>query len=79
MVSLSECDCIDFLRRNLPCKHIYRLALELEVVEIPVYDKKAAAFFDFQAEIDHFYKLYLLGIVTGEQYAKIGEILQKGE
>ena len=76
-VSLADCDCADFARRQLPCKHIYRLALELGTVEIPDYDKKAAAGFNFQAEIDRFYELYRLGILTGEQYAKIGEALQK--
>lgn len=28
-VSLDSCTCSDFTRRNLPCKHIYRLASEL--------------------------------------------------
>ena len=27
--SLSECECVDFHRRKLPCKHMYRLAHEL--------------------------------------------------
>ena len=32
--SLSCCDCYDFQERNLPCKHIYRLAVELGFIEI---------------------------------------------
>lgn len=32
-VSLDECNCADFMRRKLPCKHIYRLAMELGVFE----------------------------------------------
>lgn len=28
-VSLERCECIDFARRKLPCKHMYRLAHEL--------------------------------------------------
>ena len=32
--SLSECDCYDFQKRKLPCKHIYRLAVEIGVIEI---------------------------------------------
>ncbi len=32
--SLSRCDCLDFQKRNLPCKHMYRLAVELGVIEI---------------------------------------------
>ncbi len=29
--SLLKCECMDFQRRNLPCKHMYRLAYELDV------------------------------------------------
>lgn len=32
--SLSQCTCHDFQDRRLPCKHIYRLAVELGVIEI---------------------------------------------
>jgi transcriptional antiterminator Rof (Rho-off) len=32
--SLSQCTCHDFQDRHLPCKHMYRLAVELGVVEI---------------------------------------------
>lgn len=32
--SLSRCTCYDFSSRHLPCKHIYRLAVELGVIEI---------------------------------------------
>ena len=32
--TLSSCDCDDFLERLLPCKHIYRLAVELGYIEI---------------------------------------------
>lgn len=32
--SLSQCNCYDFQGRQLPCKHMYRLAVELGVVEI---------------------------------------------
>ncbi len=31
VTSLSQCDCVDFARRKLPCKHMYRLAHELDV------------------------------------------------
>ena len=30
-VSLGECTCMDFMRRRKPCKHIYRLAVELGI------------------------------------------------
>ena len=32
--SLDSCTCGDFFRRALPCKHIYRLAFELEGMEV---------------------------------------------
>lgn len=31
--SLVHCSCIDFNRRRLPCKHMYRLAMELGLME----------------------------------------------
>lgn len=40
--SLSKCNCYDFQERGLPCKHIYRLAVELGYIEIikrPTFDK----------------------------------------
>lgn len=30
--TLETCTCVDFIRRKLPCKHIYRLAIELGVL-----------------------------------------------
>ena len=32
-VTLDSCECSDFKRRQLPCKHIYRLAIELGLIE----------------------------------------------
>jgi len=34
--SMESCTCEDFLQRKLPCKHIYRLAYELGIMEVPV-------------------------------------------
>ncbi|MBR1420732.1 MAG: SWIM zinc finger family protein [Selenomonadaceae bacterium] len=33
-VSLTKCSCIDFSRRRKPCKHMYRLAHELEIFSL---------------------------------------------
>ena len=33
--SLSSCTCSDFTHRKLPCKHIYRLAMELSIIDLP--------------------------------------------
>ncbi len=32
--ALTECECVDFQRRKLPCKHIYRLAHELKILSM---------------------------------------------
>ncbi len=31
--SLSKCDCEDFKRRNLPCKHMYKFAYKLGIID----------------------------------------------
>lgn len=36
ITTLSNCSCIDFSRRNLPCKHMYRLAHELSFFNLGV-------------------------------------------
>lgn len=33
VTTLSDCTCIDFVRRRLPCKHMYRLAIELGIID----------------------------------------------
>lgn len=53
--TLSKCNCHDFRDRNLPCKHIYRLAVELGIIEIikrPSYDKKSVQAIKESASID---------------------------
>ncbi len=36
-VSLVECTCSDFTRRKKPCKHMYRLAMELGIFPAEYY------------------------------------------
>lgn len=53
--TLSSCNCYDFQSRNLPCKHMYRLAVELDIVEIikrPTYDKASIQAIKESADID---------------------------
>lgn len=33
IVTLDSCSCFDFSKRKLPCKHIYRLAMELGLID----------------------------------------------
>lgn len=35
--SLKHCTCVDFNRRKLPCKHMYRLAMELGIIKEKFY------------------------------------------
>lgn len=55
--SLSSCTCFDFQTRHLPCKHIYRLAVELGIIEIIKrgpggYDKKELDAIKASGDID---------------------------
>lgn len=53
--SLMECTCYDFQERKLPCKHMYRLASELGIVEIikrPSFDKTSLAAIKNSDDID---------------------------
>lgn len=36
ITTLDSCSCGDFIKRRLPCKHIYRLALELEGIDVKI-------------------------------------------
>lgn len=33
--TLSRCSCRDFKKRGVPCEHMYRLAGELDIIELP--------------------------------------------
>lgn len=53
--SLKECTCYDFQERHLPCKHMYRLAVELGIIEIikrPTYDKEKVEAIKNSSDID---------------------------
>lgn len=40
--SLDHCSCVDFNRRKLPCKHMYRLAMELGLLQSDFSSDKSA-------------------------------------
>lgn len=80
LVTLDSCTCFDFASRNLPCKHVYRLAFELGFLEdLPTLNKKAAKSFDFDAEISRFYTAYLSGVISAEKFVKIADAISKGK
>lgn len=77
-VSLDSCTCMDFSIRRLPCKHIYRLASELNLVdELPTINKAAAEAFKatIPNEIARFRTLYENGAISLEKFVKISNAL----
>lgn len=51
-VSLESCSCSDFQRRNLPCKHMYRLAIELGVIDQPVLSYKSGDGYSWKKAVE---------------------------
>jgi hypothetical protein len=77
-VTLNHCDCGDFAVRGLPCKHIYRLALDLGFLsELPAYSKELAKEVDFDKEIERYHALYVNGALSAENYVKLAETISK--
>lgn len=73
-VSLDKCTCYDFESRNLPCKHMYRLALDLGLLaDLPKSNRKAAKTFkdNINDEIEHYKDLYFNGAISIEKFNKI--------
>lgn len=81
-ITLNSCTCFDFESRQLPCKHMYRLALELGLLsELPVLNKQASKSFTekVQSDIDHYFALYQAGAISLDKFIKIATALQKGK
>nr|WP_319488610.1 SWIM zinc finger family protein [uncultured Caproiciproducens sp.] len=73
-VNLCDCTCYDFQTRQLPCKHIYRLASELGFLsELPKISRKAEKAFNgsIPEEIERYKRLYLDGAISLEKLNKI--------
>lgn len=77
-VTLLNCDCIDFSRRKRPCKHMYRLAMELDVLAPwPETDAPETLRDTISHEITRWETAFLDGHITPEKYAKVLEVLSK--
>lgn len=69
--NLSACTCVDFKRNSKPCKHIYRLAIELGVMNetFSSYKNGKALLWDDVVnkieELSEDAQAYFLGIITG--------------
>lgn len=73
-VSLDRCTCFDFTSRQLPCKHIYRLADEVGLLpKQPTLNPEEVATFkqNIPAEIARFKRLYESGAISVDKFIKI--------
>ncbi len=84
-VSLTECSCADFSfgkDRDVPCKHMIRLAIETgKADQIPVFDREASSRYDFSGEIEHLTELWQSGLISASAFSKCIEAIaevQKG-
>ena len=80
-VTLDSCTCYDFQSRDLPCKHMYRLALELGCLEnLPEVDPDAEK--DFESRImtiiDGYYHDLQEGAISADRFLKIASALLTG-
>lgn len=69
-VTLSKCTCGDFIRSNLPCKHIYRLASELGALDVKTdaYESRAYSWDEVLDIVESFsdvVQLELLELIRG--------------
>ena len=82
IVTLNHCSCFDFASRHLPCKHIYRFALDHKIIEdFPKIKPKNSKIFAarIDSEIDHFRSAYNDGLISAEKFLKIVDAIQKGK
>lgn len=76
-VSLAGCECIDYQRRGLPCKHMLRLAHDLgEEITLPVYDPDSNKNYDPGKDIALLTERWEAGQITTEAYRKCLKALQ---
>jgi len=77
-VSLSSCTCMDFSIHRKPCKHIFRLAMELGMeCPLPEFDNKKAKQFDMQSLVETLCEHWINGEITSEAYAACLSALEK--
>lgn len=77
--TLNECNCVDFLRRGMPCKHIYALAIATgNMCWTPEY-KPRSSIFNVEVEIEKYKILYRHGDIKAEAYVKICSAIAKAK
>ena len=81
LVTLEECSCYDFQSRNLPCKHMYRLALELGYLDdLPALNPDTEKKFEesIMDKIDHYYRALQDGAISADRFVEITNALLTG-
>lgn len=76
-VSMNACECVDFQRRGLPCKHMIRLALELGLsFDVPQFDPYSAINYDVEADIQRLTQRWQAGELTLDALSKCSAALR---
>lgn len=74
-VSLTECTCPDFQHRKLPCKHMYKLALELGIVtkdwDLSGIPDEIKELFSSLSYTDKVKYLHLISKYNGQEYFEV--------
>lgn len=77
-VTLCGCSCVDYQRRREPCKHMYRLAMELgDCPDLPIFDPYKASEYDISEDVERLTNRWSAGQLTTDAYIKCVEALQK--
>ena len=77
-VTLSSCSCFDYSMRGLPCKHMYRLAMELGMEDLlPEFSKEKARAFDESEIIELLQAHWMDGEITTDAYVACVSALEK--
>lgn len=80
--TFESCTCFDFASREMPCKHMYRIALDNGLIEdLPAVSKKASKEFAEYTDqyISHFRNIYNQGAISAEKFLKIIDTITKGK
>ena len=80
--TMESCTCFDFASREIPCKHMYRIALDNGLIdELPAISKKASKEFNASSDeyVEHFQNLYSQRAISAEKLVKIVDAIRKGK
>lgn len=77
--TLDNCECMDFQRRELPCKHMYALALAVGSMEWLPRHKSRGSAFNAEVEIEKYKIFYKRGDISAETYVQVCSIIAKAK